>query len=699
MDVHLCPYFLSVTDTVLELLRNYGFTNTQIAKVITKYPPVLFANPNKNLKPKMEFLRNNGISDPIIAKMLSADSNILKRSLEKRIIPSFNYIKSFLRTNDNIAIAFGRSTWIFHNLRKQNIRILQNHGVPDSIISKILMTNPRTLCADSDKFSEAVMKIIEMGFDPSSLMFVRGLWRLLGINKGIWEVKLSVYRSFGWSDAEILSMFRKQPGCMASSEKKISTGLDFFMDKLNFTRADIFKYPTYLFLSLEKRTMPRCSVFEVLLSKGLMKKGNMGKALKVAEDEFMNKYVVKYQEDLPQLLKVYQNSREEKLFAGFQINFRSAFTQIWKNAQVFDSIGDPCLMWEAQAGTPRGTYYQAVGFMENVPATNVPRGRSPSRPPDPSLSYAQALRGSIGSGMDSSSSFVMEANILDAKNLSTEVTPYPFGVFNREAESDYLAVWVKELCYVKVGIRKTNPKGLWKSGSQGKSEQSKDVVRNNLVLDIAPQEDMVLNRNNGNTRIWVAKAFGSTRNNDSQTPANLLPKETRHDNQMGNMEVETNDNPEAIQASVVNAIEELREEVVEVEEGSLSPLGPLVDTRDVNWAVAGNQTPTEDVIMESVREDSHTWMIKNWLIVMGGCSRLNQKIREEVLAISQVQNPLTDLKSWRTLLIQPIKWNQALLLVKTIAWAQIIFLLSIKACLMLSFRQNLVGSLNLTNMS
>ncbi|KAF8395577.1 hypothetical protein HHK36_019527 [Tetracentron sinense] len=392
----------------------------------------------------MEFLRNNGISDPIIAKMLSADSNILKRSLEKRIIPSFNYIKSFLRTNDNIAIAFGRSTWIFHNLRKQNIRILQNHGVPDSIISKILMTNPRTLCADSDKFSEAVMKIIEMGFDPSSLMFVRGLWRLLGINKGIWEVKLSVYRSFGWSDAEILSMFRKQPGCMASSEKKISTGLDFFMDKLNFTRADIFKYPTYLFLSLEKRTMPRCSVFEVLLSKGLMKKGNMGKALKVAEDEFMNKYVVKYQEDLPQLLKVYQS----------------------------------------------------------------------------------------------------------------------------------------------------------------KSEQSKDVVRNNLVLDIATQEDMVLNRNNGNTRIWVAKAFGSTRNNDSQTPAKLLPKETRHDNQMGNMEVEINDNPEAIQASLVNAIEELREEVEEVEEGRLSPLGPLVDTRDVNGAVAGNQTPMEDVIMESVREDS-----------------------------------------------------------------------------------------------
>ncbi|KAF8395571.1 hypothetical protein HHK36_019521 [Tetracentron sinense] len=293
-------------DSVLELLRNYGFTNTHIAKLITIRPQLLMADPIKTLKPKIEFFRNNGISDPILAKILSSDPNILRRSLEKHIIPSFNYIKSFLHTNKNVAIALGRTTWIFHNLPKQNITFLRDHGVPDSTISKIIMTNPRTLCVKSDKFNETVLKIIKMGFDPSSLMFAHGLWRLLGINKDIWEAKLAVYRSFGWSDDEILSMFRKQPICMAFSEKKISTALDFFMNKLNWTPAEIFKYPTSLFLSLEKRTMPRCSVIEVLLSKGLMKKGQMGTALIVAEDDFLKNYVVKYEEGLPQLLKVYQ---------------------------------------------------------------------------------------------------------------------------------------------------------------------------------------------------------------------------------------------------------------------------------------------------------------------------------------------------------------------------------------------------------
>ncbi|KAF8395569.1 hypothetical protein HHK36_019519 [Tetracentron sinense] len=64
---------LTKPDFVLKLFQNYGFTNTHIAKLISKYPPILLADPNKHLKPKIEFFRNNGIPDPILAKMLSVD--------------------------------------------------------------------------------------------------------------------------------------------------------------------------------------------------------------------------------------------------------------------------------------------------------------------------------------------------------------------------------------------------------------------------------------------------------------------------------------------------------------------------------------------------------------------------------------------------------------------------------------------------
>ncbi|KAF8395587.1 hypothetical protein HHK36_019537 [Tetracentron sinense] len=266
-------------DSVLELFGNYGFTNTHIAKLITKHPSLLLADPNKTLKPKLEFFRNNGISDPILAKILCADPVILRRSLENQIIPSFNFLKRFLHTNQNIAFSLGRTTWILHNFPKQNTTILRNHGVPETIISKMIMTQPRTLCFKPDKLSETVLKTIEMGFDPSSLKFVYGLCTLSRMKKGAWEAKLAVYMSFGWSEDEILSMFRKQPNCMAFGEE----------DQHSFE---------FLHEHTELDTG--------LYFQGLRKKGNMGKALKVTEDEFLKNYVVKYQEDLPQLLKIYQ---------------------------------------------------------------------------------------------------------------------------------------------------------------------------------------------------------------------------------------------------------------------------------------------------------------------------------------------------------------------------------------------------------
>ncbi|KAF8395557.1 hypothetical protein HHK36_019505 [Tetracentron sinense] len=174
----------------------------------------------------------------------------------------------------------------------------------------MIMIHPRTLSQKTDQFSKSVTKIIEMGFDPSSLMFVHGLATHSGVKKSIWEAKLAVYRSFGWSEDKILSMFKKQPVCMTPSEKKIKTTLDFFVSKLNWTPADISNYPTSLFLSLEKRTIPRCSVLEVLLSNGRMRKGQMGTALIVAENVFLKNYVVKYEDDLPHLLKVYQSRIE-----------------------------------------------------------------------------------------------------------------------------------------------------------------------------------------------------------------------------------------------------------------------------------------------------------------------------------------------------------------------------------------------------
>ena len=67
------------------------------------------------------------------------------------------------------------------------------------------------------------------------------------------------------------------------------------------------KYPTIFGLSLKKRVVPRCSVFQVLLSKGLVNKEVSLNVLLVTSDKkFLQKFVVPYEEEAPELLKLYK---------------------------------------------------------------------------------------------------------------------------------------------------------------------------------------------------------------------------------------------------------------------------------------------------------------------------------------------------------------------------------------------------------
>ncbi|KAJ4979212.1 hypothetical protein NE237_009992 [Protea cynaroides] len=300
-------------DSVLALLYSYGLPKPYISKLISKDPTVLSADPKKTLEPKIEFFSNMGISGPDLAKIFLRDSRLLSgASLENQIVPSMNFLRSFLHDDRNIAVALSRMRWIqgFRRVMEPNIEILRNQGVPESGISKLFIRRPQLLTWKQPQFNEVVLQTKAMGFDPSSMMFIHAVCALSQMYKTTLEAKLEVFRSFGWSEDEILLVFRKQPNCLTRSEKILRTRLDFFMNKLSWTAAEVAKNPVVLLLSMEKRTVPRYSVIQVLLSQGLMKKKSIRTALILTEDKFLEIFVRKYHQELPQLLKEYKRNME-----------------------------------------------------------------------------------------------------------------------------------------------------------------------------------------------------------------------------------------------------------------------------------------------------------------------------------------------------------------------------------------------------
>lgn len=102
--------------------------------------------------------------------------------------------------------------------------------------------------------------------------------------------------------------FRKHPNFMLLSEKKILTVLDFIVNKIGRHSRLVAQYPYILFYSVEKRIIPRCSVVHLLSLKGLVKKDwSLAAVLWHAEKRFLDKYVKKYAEELPQLYDFYKS--------------------------------------------------------------------------------------------------------------------------------------------------------------------------------------------------------------------------------------------------------------------------------------------------------------------------------------------------------------------------------------------------------
>ncbi|KAG6585272.1 hypothetical protein SDJN03_18005, partial [Cucurbita argyrosperma subsp. sororia] len=275
-------------DSVIALFKAYGFTLSDTASIFCRNPNLLLADPDTTLKPKFEFLSRNGFTGHVLVDLVSRDPSILRR------------ISLF---------SARRGTWVLRNFSESvapNIELLRANGVPDSNIAKMIWLRPRTLARDAEEFSDIVEKTKEAGFNPSSPMFIDGLCTFLGMKKDKWLSKQHIFTSFGWSEEQFQSLFRKQPKIMNSSEEQIKRALDFFMNKLDWTHEEISKYPNVLHLSFEKRVVPRSSILQHLKSKGFIKKISFGKAFFITENKFLVKFVMQYLSEDPHLLEMYQ---------------------------------------------------------------------------------------------------------------------------------------------------------------------------------------------------------------------------------------------------------------------------------------------------------------------------------------------------------------------------------------------------------
>lgn len=303
---------LNRPDSALSLLKNdYGFTISHLSLLAKKAPKLLSSDPSKTLLPKLQFLSSIGVPSSDLPQIVCFNPNLLTWSLNGKLIPNYNLLKTVLQS-EKLVIQSLKSCYFVNCLHKHtpiNIALLRKLKVSQKHISFLLINSPEVLCCDGVKFNENVNKVIEMGIGPNEKVFVRALQVLFKIKLGAWEEKVEVYRSWGLSEEGILSAFRKHPYCMGRSVEKITGTLDFILNKMKmgYRAADVFFCPSIFDYSLEKRIIPRLLVIRALQLKGLVKANiPLSTVITTSEKLFMSNYVIKFEDEVPQILSVYQ---------------------------------------------------------------------------------------------------------------------------------------------------------------------------------------------------------------------------------------------------------------------------------------------------------------------------------------------------------------------------------------------------------
>lgn len=303
----------------VEFFRTNGFSDSQIKSITVKRPKFYVYNLKKCMKPKLEFFKALGFAELQMAKFLSSQPYILERSLENHIIPCIEILRRVLDTDENVLKAIRAGCLVLeYNIEKvlePNIAILVNHGVPKSLVVKLMLIQPRTLLQSTARLNKIIDEVKKLGFDPTNLLFVLAIRSMAVMSKALWEKKLEAYMNFGLTKDEVYSAFRRQPMFMIVSEQKISKLMDCYVNKLSMEPLIISKHPYLLLFSLEKRILPRCSVLQLLMSnKVITEDFSLTYMFKMTEKQFIERIVKKYEHKVPKVVKAHQGKIK---FQGF----------------------------------------------------------------------------------------------------------------------------------------------------------------------------------------------------------------------------------------------------------------------------------------------------------------------------------------------------------------------------------------------
>uniref|UniRef100_A0A7N0TDB4 Uncharacterized protein n=1 Tax=Kalanchoe fedtschenkoi TaxID=63787 RepID=A0A7N0TDB4_KALFE len=298
-------------DRVLRLLRDNGFTDVNISILVARRPSLIVADLENTLKPKFQLFASLGVPSNAVVKMFLEYPEILNKSMDKSLLPSVDFLRNFLHTDEKIVQLINKCRGILRlnlpDAMGPNVGLLRDEGISDDLIATFLNDNPQLMSISAARFAKIVDRVRKMWIGPKKYGFLDAISVLGSMRDKEWERKVTIFKNWGWSDAEVKAAFTKQPKCMALSENKIDKIMKYLVNIMELDPLFPAGKPNVLTLCLKNQIIPRCSVIRYLLTMGVVSKEDLeiSSVLECKEESFLKCFVRKYMEVLPELPDLY----------------------------------------------------------------------------------------------------------------------------------------------------------------------------------------------------------------------------------------------------------------------------------------------------------------------------------------------------------------------------------------------------------
>ncbi|CAK9154230.1 unnamed protein product [Ilex paraguariensis] len=294
------------SDSILFFLKASGFSKTHLENVVVKWPNVLSANLDRTIKPKIQIFQDLGFSPTETAELISMHPWILTRSAVNQLGPSLLVLRNVFDSSLDVSKVLKISVWFLnHDLEKSmipSIALMKSLGINSSQLMRYVYSFPRFFLYKPERIKEFVKRVDEMGFNRNSKMFLHAIRTVSSMTIKNWELKLELFRSLGFSDVDILSVFQRKPQIFAVSQRKIKDVTKLLLATGKFDISFIVNHPELLCCSIENRLKPRLRVVEVLENKKLLpKKPSLTSLHKITDEKFFEKFVLPYSNEVGEI--------------------------------------------------------------------------------------------------------------------------------------------------------------------------------------------------------------------------------------------------------------------------------------------------------------------------------------------------------------------------------------------------------------